>query len=807
MYFKPFGLMLILLSVFSASAAPTASPRINGPTDAAINKTYTINWSSVSNSLTYTLKECKGSSCNTTKNLSSTSITLRHAYTGTREYSVKACDASGCGAYGNTHRVNVYGPPWQRVSVSVPSSSPINHRYTVSWPTVNNATSYTLRECKGNNCNETRYITQTQFSISHQYTGSRTYMVKACNDAGCASYGASSSINIYGPPTRESNTRGPASVHVNQPYDISWDSVSGATSYTLLECKGASCNETRNINNTIYRNIRHQYTGTRSYQVKACNLAGCTGYGNRAYVNVTAPPPPLPTKPQFDATMTSGITLHHPFTLKWHGASNAKIYVIARCIDDTCIEHFATVSAPTIHFDSTLSDTAANTLSFKIKACNDSGCSANNSKTLSINTTNKIKSTLLYVGNSNTVTNNQDIVGPLIDWSNNQDNRHIINRLGAAGVNRLIVTPSSHDKNKYDNDKYYSFNTFHTSTVNYDAHRVICKPKPDETQFPALSANFSSFQADLNKIIELIKSSDYKDKMKIWVSTPPVIGSSGFYPSQQQVTDWVNWLKQHYLGQNNNHKQYVDGIYMYDENYFVCDDRSNPGLNYLSHLRRVLDTDPELQGLSFVWAPHRGAIYKNGEFGGSKRTHSNALELLTQGSTPHQDWEKAHSIFKQFKAPIFDYVFLQPNVFKRGWENNESVTGDNWLQKHKPQWDLILNSVKNWVSTQTIYQHEISGSRVGLVMEADRYICQIVEKPEYLDPSKKYYEKENMYKYNAYLEAFSHLSDQTSHASVPLMFYFDAKHTQTEKQAYSYQGLLGLVTSFYKGQSSNLACD
>ncbi len=96
--------------------------------------------------------------------------------------------------------------------------------------------------------------------------------------------GSAPSLNV---PSTVSNTTGS--------YTVSWNSVAGATSYTLQEqVNGGSWNTVYNGSATS-KALSGRTNATYGYRVRACNVGGCSGWSASQSVAVSVPPQPPAT--------------------------------------------------------------------------------------------------------------------------------------------------------------------------------------------------------------------------------------------------------------------------------------------------------------------------------------------------------------------------------------------------------------------------------------------------------------------------------------------------------------------------------
>ena len=552
-------------------------------------------------------------------------------------------------------------------------------------------------------------------------------------------------------------TRTPNSAPINKDYPLAWSTVTGTgNTYTLEECKDSNCNYTSNLSATSI-NLNYAYTGTRTYRVKACDSSGCGSYGNLFSIEFYGPPwqTVTPSGPE-------SMPLFRPYTISWASVSNASYYALEECKGSSCnITNIDLGQYSQNNGYVHRGHEYTGTRNYRVKACNEAGC-ANFAQSTSVTTvqiSNNIKSALIYTGYGNGEDEGK------IDWSFNQPNLDTINKLDSAGVNRLIIAPTSHLS-----DSYYSMQS------NSSGKLLDCTP--DETPLSA-SENFNGlgvnagngFQKDVNDILALVKASNNTSNMKVWISTPAVKPDDNYaryIPTNTQIKSWLIWLKAAFI----NDWDLIDGIYMFDENFPVCKDAGNPMLEYFANIRKDLMSDASLQKLNFVWAPDRSANYKEGEVA-TTGPYSKVEELITGGLDSSAAWDLTPILNDFSFTPLFDYIFMQPNVY----------TQEDWAVGQSSEWDGLLAKISSWVSSQSIYSTPSVKIKLGIDMEIDRIYG--------LDPEKRQ-------RYETYEDNFSNLVN-----SRPMLFYFHYKHNQA---GCSFDSLVDKVSDFYTTGSSSPSC-
>jgi predicted phage tail protein len=151
-----------------------------------------VSWSAVSGATSYQLEERLNSgSWSTIHNGTGTSKARTGRTTGTWGYRVRACNASGCGAYSAIKSTVVTLPPGGAPTLSGPTSAFAPASYTISWTSVSGAASYQLEQRLNSGSWTTVHNgAGTSKGFSGVMAGSWGYRVRACNAAGCGAYSA-----------------------------------------------------------------------------------------------------------------------------------------------------------------------------------------------------------------------------------------------------------------------------------------------------------------------------------------------------------------------------------------------------------------------------------------------------------------------------------------------------------------------------------------------------------------------------------------------------------------------------------------
>lgn len=186
----PLCLFLLVITSFNAAAVPS-SVLVSTPGSANVGEGFNISFGSASGATYYQIYE-NGSKL-TTRSGGPVWRVINSA--GTYNHKVRACDASGCGAFGNETSISVTTPipvPGT-VSVSTPSSAAVGVGFNISFGSASGATSYKVYE---NGVLLTNRSSGPVWRIINS-AGTYKHKISACNSTGCGSYSNEASITLY----------------------------------------------------------------------------------------------------------------------------------------------------------------------------------------------------------------------------------------------------------------------------------------------------------------------------------------------------------------------------------------------------------------------------------------------------------------------------------------------------------------------------------------------------------------------------------------------------------------------------------
>jgi hypothetical protein len=281
---------------------------------------------------------------------------------------VRACNATGCGAWSAEAAVFVQVPPAEPSAIAIPAWGP-NGNYTVTWepPLLRDTgpTSYRLEERVGQGTWTSAYEgTALTYAFAQRSAGTYAYRVASCNPYGCsAPKDADNTVTVvYPPATPALSVPGPQLTHT---YTISWSGVGGAERYELDEQFNAG--EWKRVHTAVATTVTligRNVTGTYGYRVRACNLAGCSAFTAVRTVQVTLPPTAAPAL-AIPATSYDGT-----YTVDWNDIAHATRYELSerRNGGAFAVVHNAAAS------QAARSDRDQARWEYRVRACNAAGC-------------------------------------------------------------------------------------------------------------------------------------------------------------------------------------------------------------------------------------------------------------------------------------------------------------------------------------------------------------------------------------------------------------------------------------------------
>ncbi len=247
------------------------------------------------------------------------------------------------------------------------SSSP---QIEISWNSVSNATSYKVY--RSSSASGT-YSLLGSTSSTYQYdnnpmSGYNYYKVKAVNSAGESSYSSYAYYNNTGGGGGTTVPNAPTGVtatnvgtSTSPQIEISWNSVSNATSYKVYRSSSASGTYSLlGSTSSTYKYDNNPMSGYNYYKVKAVNSAGESSYSSYAYYNNTGGGgggtsySPCPPTVSVSGTSTQTVTWTVPTSYGCGTPTSFEVYKYAPCsstweLKTTTTSHTYNCSSSNIH--------------------------------------------------------------------------------------------------------------------------------------------------------------------------------------------------------------------------------------------------------------------------------------------------------------------------------------------------------------------------------------------------------------------------------------------------------------------------
>lgn len=349
------------VATVAVTLPPTAVPALTVP-DTGLNGSFTVAWTAVAAADRYQLEERQGTGAwSLVHEGAGASRAISGKAAGSWPYRVRGCNGSGCGGWSATGTVVVIHAPAAKPTLSVPATNYAG-AYTVSWTGVATAARYELEERLGTGAwAQIHSAAATSRSVSGKTAGRWSYRVRACNEAGCAAWSTAASVDVTLPPARPGTPSAPASNSTGS-YSVTWSAVAAATSYQLRERLGSGSWSTIHNAAGTSKAVSGKTSGAWGYQVRACNVAGCSPWSPARTVTVLRPPTGVPV------VTAPATTTTHTYTVSWTTVPDASRYELE---EYSGIWRQVQDSAAT---SKQFTGRQSGTYQHRVRACNDSGC-------------------------------------------------------------------------------------------------------------------------------------------------------------------------------------------------------------------------------------------------------------------------------------------------------------------------------------------------------------------------------------------------------------------------------------------------
>jgi YD repeat-containing protein len=257
-----------------AASAPVAGP-------------ISVSWAASSTASYYALEyQFNNGGFAAVGNIGGNSWTGAASQSGTYNYRVRACNASGCSGYATSNAVGITLPPASAPGIAGGGTSN-SGAYTIAWNGVGDASAYNLVEsANGGGWQQVQYSASGSWSTSGRGNGSYVYQVQACNAGGCGPWSGQAVVNVaLIPPTppRPQTSLGGSGTKIT--IKATWSAVAYATSYELQLKKGTGPFATVS-GGTAMTWSSLEPAGSYQLQLRACNAVGCSAWSAIAGVTI-----------------------------------------------------------------------------------------------------------------------------------------------------------------------------------------------------------------------------------------------------------------------------------------------------------------------------------------------------------------------------------------------------------------------------------------------------------------------------------------------------------------------------------------
>lgn len=360
--------------VVSAAVIMT-TPTVPDITLAASSSTgvYTVSWNASAIAASYTLSE--NSVVLPVITAPTVSYTPPNKANGSYIYQVKACNAVGCSSTSAAKTINV--ATVAALGTITPSISNTTGIPSLLWTDVAGATRYDIQQLFNGAASGSLVSVSTPNATlpAISTAGSYSYKVTACavvnTYTNCGTPVTSVTV-VMATPSVPAITLGASSTTGN--FSLGWTNLVTASSYTVRE-NGVDISPVQAAGTTSYTPPT-KANGTYSYQLKACNVIGCSSYSATKSIDVVKITAPTGVGATLD--QMTGIP-----TVSWTRVNAATRYEIQPFLNATALGNvIATIdpigAAPTV--------TVSGTYYYKVRACVVVGVTTNCSPWIPSNT-------------------------------------------------------------------------------------------------------------------------------------------------------------------------------------------------------------------------------------------------------------------------------------------------------------------------------------------------------------------------------------------------------------------------------------
>lgn len=347
-------------------ALPPAGSPVPTVPSAAYNGTLVVSWSAVAGANRYVLEEKAGAGAwSVVADGGQTSASLAGRPGGSLSYRVTAWNDAGSAPASAEATVVMYILPSQVPLLSAASPS-LGGWVSVVWDAVAAAQWYRFEESvngQGWTVVNDR-VTTNWAALNRVVSGAYAYRAAACNAAGCGAYSSPVTVQVIIAPASAPSLSAPGT-STNGSYAISWSAVLDGATYNLQERANGGGWSTIDSPAALASAVGGRWDGAYGYRVQACNAAGCGPWSGEVGVTVLHP---VAGTPSISAPgSVNGLT----YTVSWGAVDRASSYNIEESLPSGWSGQYTGATGTSSVFTK---DSGPQTWSYRVQACNPSGC-------------------------------------------------------------------------------------------------------------------------------------------------------------------------------------------------------------------------------------------------------------------------------------------------------------------------------------------------------------------------------------------------------------------------------------------------
>lgn len=339
---------------------------------------FTVDWANATGATDYDLGEKFNTDAWTTISNITTSTKSRSGLAdGSWKYRVRACSAVGCSAWTASGDMPVTDVARTPGAPGVPSVSPATSgtgSHTVSWTNASGTVTYYELQANKDSAGYSTITpgpgTNLSLARSSLADGSYLYRVRGCNTVGgytnCGAWATATTAGIITSiPTPTGLSIDGTSPNYTGGYTVTWNSVSGATSYQLQQRTNGGSWINQNPSGTS-KAYTGQTAAAYGYQVQACVGSSCGAWS--AIVSRTVSTPPVPTGLAISGSNPNSTGA---YTVSWNAAAGASSYQLQQQENGGSWANQNPTST-----SKTYSAMLEKAFGYKVQACSNVGCSS-----------------------------------------------------------------------------------------------------------------------------------------------------------------------------------------------------------------------------------------------------------------------------------------------------------------------------------------------------------------------------------------------------------------------------------------------